>query len=258
MRRVIVRPLVLSLLALALAAPAAHADTLGDLYVPDYSAADGVTFGHAGKTRIPYLRFGPKAAKLWKTIGGRKATVGCGTVTPKGTGDGLVATTGFSSSEQKLPKRRTRVFLYGDADGAELCVIATKQSKREGACLPMSAPNDKLCIRVLVAMTDSGRAFVDAKKRGLELLVVPMLQAFATGEDGARTRKFLDRYVVALPDPDAAPPAGKVGYWTEGDDAVWSSLLADGKRAFVSMRGGVYSTNLEDLMGPREDAFSIF
>jgi hypothetical protein len=30
------------------------------------------------------------------------------------------------------------------------------------------------------------------------------------------------------------------------------------ERAFMSMRAGVYSTNLEDPMGPSEDAFSIF
>ncbi|WP_028064821.1 hypothetical protein [Solirubrobacter soli] len=250
----LIRTLILALVSLGLAAPAAHAETLGDLYVPDYDAADGVTVGHAGD--IPYLHFGPKAAKLWKTIGGRKATVGCGTVTVKDLGDGF-GTTGFGSSEIKLPARRTRVFLY-DGGSGELCVIATKRSKRESQCLPMSAPDDKLCIRVVVAMTDSGRAYIDAKKRAIELFVAPTLQSFATGEDGAKVRKFLDRYVVTLPDPDAAPPAGKIGAWTQGEDAVYSSLLADGKRAFWSMRGGVYSTNLADLMGPREDAFSIF
>jgi hypothetical protein len=255
---VLIRPLILSLLALALAAPAAHAATLGDLYVPDYDAADGVTVGHSGDTRIPYLHFGPKAARLWKTIGGRKATVGCGTVTVKEIGDGF-GSTGFGSSEVKLPKRRTRVFLYDDSADAELCVIATRRSKREaGTCLPMSAPDDKLCIRVIVPMSDSGRAYIDAKKRAVELVVVPTLQSFATGADGAKTRAFLDRYAVALPDPDAAPPVGKIGYWTQGEDTVYASLLADGTRAFLSMRGGVYSTNLEDLMGPRESAFSIF
>jgi hypothetical protein len=151
------------------------------------------------------------------------------------------------------------VFLYDSSGGApELCIIATKRTKADRQCLPMSAPDDKSCIRVIVALTDSGRAFIDAKKRAIELTVLPMFQSFDTPENHDRLQKFLDLFAVALPDPDAAPPAGKVGFWKSGEDTVYSSLLADGKRAFVSMRAGVYSTNLEDLMGPGEDAFSIF
>jgi hypothetical protein len=165
----------------------------------------------SGSDHISYIHFGPKAAKLYKTIAGRRATVGCGTVTPEPVDD-VLATTGFGSSQVTLAKHRTRVFLLDGSGRPELCIIATRRTKADYQCFPMSAPDDKHCIRV----------------------------------------------IVALPDPDAAPPAGKVGYWTQGEDAVYSSLLADGKRAFLSMRGGVYSTNLEDLMGPREDAFSIF
>src|SRR5690349_18496440 len=133
------RPLLLALLALAFAAPTAHAETFGDLFVPDYGAADGVTVGHGGETRIPFLHFGPKAAKVYKTIGGHSAVVGCGTVTVEDMGDGL-GTTGFGYSERKLPKRRTRVFLYDSADGAELCVIATRKTKHDVQCLPMRPP----------------------------------------------------------------------------------------------------------------------
>jgi hypothetical protein len=257
MRAMFARPFLLALLALACSAPAAGASTLGDLFVPDYDAADGVTV-RVGSDRISYMHFGPKAAKLWSTIGGRRATVACGRVTPEDLGDGL-STTSSGSSRVTLPKRRTRVFLLDSSGDAELCLIATNRRKNEGAgCIPLSAPDDNTCIRVLVALTDSGRAFVDAKKRAIELVTVPAYQSLENGDDSGRLKAFLEPYVIALPDPDAAPPAGKVGYWTQGEDAVYSSLLADGKRAFVSMRGGVYSTNVEDLMGPNEDAFTIF
>jgi hypothetical protein len=212
----------------------------------------------SGSDDIDYIHFGPKAAKLYKTIAGRRATVGCGTVTPKPL-DGPLATTGFGSSTVTLAKHRTRVFLLDSSGGApELCVIATKRTSKDIQCYPLSAPDDKLCIRVIVALTDSGRVFIDAKKRAIELTVLPMYQSFDSPENHARLQEFLDLFAVALPDPDAAPPAGKVGYWKQGEDAVYASLLADGTRAFVSMRAGVYSTNLEDLMGPGEDAFSIF
>lgn len=250
------RSFLFAVLALAFAAPTAGAETLGDLFFPDYDATDGVTV-RANSPGHEYIHFGAKAAKLYRTIGGKRATVGCGSVTPEKVDD-VLSTTGFGSSSMTLPKARHAIVLWDSSGTPELCIVATKRTKQDIQCFPISAPDDKSCIRVIVALTDSGRAYLDRKKRAIELFAVPTYQALAKGEGGARAKAFVDAYVVTLPDPDAAPPAGKVGYWTQGGDAVYSSLLADGTRAFLSMRAGVYSTNLEDLMGPSEDAFTIF
>jgi hypothetical protein len=74
----------------------------------------------------------------------------------------------------------------------------------------------------------------------------------------AKGRKFYDQYIVELPAPDASPPAGKVGYWTQGEDLVVADLLADGTRNFVSRQSGVYSTNVPKLMGGNDNAFTVF
>jgi hypothetical protein len=251
------RSFCLALLALACAAPAAHADTLGDNYVPDYDAADGVTIGHSGETRIPYIHFGAKAAKLYRTIAGKRVTVGCGTVTPE-PAEGPLSSTGFGSTGVTLSKKRTRLSLMRASEDSELCVIASKRTKSDRTCLPLSASDEKQCARVIVAMTDSGRAYLDEKKRAIELLVVPTIQALATGKDAEKVNRVLAPYVVSLPDPDAAPPVGKVGYWTQGADAVYAAMLANGTRVFYGLRGGVFSTNLKAFMGPNDDAFSIF
>jgi hypothetical protein len=249
------RSLLFALLALAFAAPSAGAATLGDLFVPDYDASDGVTVRTTSHHR-EFIHFGPEAAQLYRTIAGKRAMVGCGEVTPRKLDD-VFFTTGFASSTVTLSRKRAGVSLMDSSGTPELCMIATKLASG-GPCLPLSSPDEKWCARVIVAVSDSGRAFLDRKKRAIELFTVPTYEELAKDENGARLKPLLDRYVVALPDPDAAPPAGKVGYWTQGEDIVCSSLLADGKRAFLSMRAGVYSTNLDDLMGPPEDAFTIF
>jgi hypothetical protein len=212
----------LALLALACAVPAAHADTLGDAYVPDYDAADGVTVAHSGKPAMSYLRFGSKASRLWKTIAGRRVEVGCQVVDPNDLRDGL-STAGYSTTSVKLPKRRSRVWLYDAARDPGLCAIASKRTKADRTCLPLSTADEKLCVRVAVATTDAARAHLDELKRAIELLVVPTIQSFAGGKD-----------------------------------AVYAAMLANGTRAFYSTRGGVFSTNLKEFIGPNDDAFTVF
>src|SRR5689334_17474190 len=78
MPRVLIRPLVLGLLSLALAAPAADA-AIGDAYIPDSQTLPGVSLVTKPDGRRG-VHFGPKAAKLFKTVAGRRATMACGTL----------------------------------------------------------------------------------------------------------------------------------------------------------------------------------
>src|SRR4051812_1228471 len=61
MARMFMRAFLLSVLALAVCAPSASA-TFADQVMPVYDAADGVT------ARGTYLRFGPRAAKLYRRL----------------------------------------------------------------------------------------------------------------------------------------------------------------------------------------------
>ena len=68
------RSLVLALLALALAAPAAGAEVTDKL--PVLGAGDGVRV--TLEARGAELRLGPKAAKLYRGLSGRRAVLVCG------------------------------------------------------------------------------------------------------------------------------------------------------------------------------------
>lgn len=245
------RALCLTLLASACFAPAANA-SVGDALLPIYDAADDVHVRSGGDL----VRFGPKAAKLYKTFAGRTAYVGCGEVADD---DGTLRTNGFMANPSyKIPKRRGTVRMWTQGD---YCTIATKQGKQGGRCFP--SEDRKRCVRVIVAVTDRGRAFLDQRARTIELGVTSVAVSLAGDPSfklpGAtlleRVQAQLGPDVVELATPDDTPPAGKVGYWTDGKSGFAAVvLLADGTRRFVRIQDGVYSTNDMALNGLDNDA----
>ena len=50
--------------------------------------------------------------------------------------------------------------------------------------------------------------------------------------------------IVALDRPDASPPHGKVGYWTDGVRVVVAGVSAAGRRRFVEAERDVIRTNV--------------
>lgn len=249
------RALCLTLLASACFAPAANA-SVGDLLMPVYDAADDVHVRSGGAV----VRFGPKAAKLYKTFAGKTASVGCGEVADD---DGSLSSVGFASNPSyKIPKRRGSVRMWTQGD---YCTIATKQEKRDRRCF--SSEDRKRCIRVIVAVTDRGRAFLDQRARTIELGVTTVAVSFAADPSLKvpgdtlleRVRAQLGPDVVELATPDDTPPAGKVGYWTDGKTGIAAVvLLADGTRRFVRVQDGVYSTNDMALNGlDNDDAYTL-
>src|SRR5690349_19749750 len=96
MARMFMRAFALSVLALALLVPSASAGPL-DKFVPVYDAAHGVTVTRAHGKIV--FRFGPKAAKLYRGLAGKKAIVGCGhPVKDDGSYEGGGDSSGFSYS----------------------------------------------------------------------------------------------------------------------------------------------------------------
>jgi hypothetical protein len=232
--------LLMVLAGFAVTAPTAQA-AVADRWVPIVDASDDVHVGQAkGET---YLRFGPKAAKLYRTLAGRSYTSGCMAEQPGGQG-------GSGASDGRLPRKRTRVFIAG-LPGADVCFIASPIRASDDRCLfasmPELVPGERLqCLRVIIALSDQGRAYVDAYARMMEIATIFF------DEDPlsfAELQEDLGADVVALPTPDAAPPAGKVGHFDDGHTRVISALLADGTRKFARMDGDVYSSNVPALYG---------
>jgi hypothetical protein len=247
------RALCLTLLASAAFAPAANA-SVADLIIPIYDAADDVHVRAGGDS----LRFGPKAAKLYKTFAGKRAYVGCGKVYDD---DGALRSQGFMAHPNyRIANRRGVVPMWTSGD---YCAIATKRTKQDRRCYP--GESDQQCVRAIVATTDRGRAFLDQRSRTIELSLTMTAVGFAADPSSTfpgatrleRVQAQLGPDVVELATPDDAPPAGKVGYWTDEKTGITAvALLADGTRKYVRIQDGVYSTN--DLLLNGLDNEEIF
>ena len=253
------RSLFAILLALVFASPANAA--VADRILPFYDAADGVRVVRSS-TGEALIRFDRKAAKIFKSVAGKRAEVGCGTVTAEPLGDGPLSTTGFMTNPDfKLPKRRGTVRMWTGDQDTEICAISTKRVKNDPHCFAPDSTS-KLCVRVAVAVKPSGVAYLDARARSIELALASTYLGLALDPSWKvpgnttleRMRTLLGPDVVELATPDGSPPAGTVGYWTDGvKNFALVALLADGSRRFVRIQDGVYSTNDENLHGLNND-----
>jgi hypothetical protein len=199
------------------------------------------------------IRFAPKAAKLYRTIGGRRAQVGCGTVTGKPVGQGFY-TTGYLSGDFTIPQRRQTLHTMTDDNDAELCAVASKRVKSDRSCLPLSQ-SSKPCTRLVVAVTDSDRAYLERRAHTIALGLT-VLAAEVTPvklPPLGKARAALGDDVVGLESPHASPPAGKVGYFNVGTTIAAVTLLPDGTRLFVRWDDTVFSTNVPEFYGLAND-----
>ena len=78
------------------------------------------------------------------------------------------------------------------------------------ACLRLDRVT-KECARVIVALTDSGRAYLDQKARTLELAILPIASQMLPEQFGptplARLQAAYGPDIVALSGPDGTPRA---------------------------------------------------
>jgi hypothetical protein len=249
MARMPMRAFFLCVAVLALAAPGASA-AIADRFVPDYHAASGVTAVHGARGTV--IRFGPKAAKLYRGLAGKKAVVGCGQpvkdngITESsgyadtgGRSESFTSRAGMTWIDVRLPRKRGRVTV--SVGKADVCFIATDEtrSRADDFCLPPS-PGVELCTRVVVALNDQGLTDIDEHSRALELDLV-------FGVPLADIREEFGSDAVALDGPDASPPAGKVGVFRDGQTTVAAALLRDGRRYFIRQDADLFSTNVPAL-----------
>ncbi|MDA0161038.1 hypothetical protein OM076_12235 [Solirubrobacter ginsenosidimutans] len=234
------RALTLALLALAFAAPAAHADWPD--YLPVYGANDGIRLTQKG------IAFGPKADKLYRTLGGHRALALCGAFTDRLAPD-------YTAGNQlgTLPRKRGTIRV--DTGGyPDVCAIATRRINLDDSfCRSMRSELEDWCARVIVAVTPRGRAYVDRLHRAVELVGADD-QISSLPPDWAPTpvellQGAVEAKVVALDGPDASPPAGTIGLYGDGANHTVAALLRDGTRVFLRREGDVITTNLPELFG---------
>lgn len=277
MPRVPFRFLLLSLLVFTVATSAAEA-SIADEVLPFKDGTDGLE-AVMGK-RTPVLRFGPRAAKLYRGLAGRKVSVGCGRPgidNSTENADGSVTTWGgssfdpntglheldgggYASTDMRLPRSGARVKLPFTGDPYDVCFIATPARRSDRECLDPSFLDGKTtCVRVLVALTEAGRAQVDYRARMIDLDAIVDYVGWA--KDPAKRLVEVTRTagldVVALEQPDAAPAPGTTGVYLNGATRVVAVTLRDGTRKFVRWDGDVYSTNVPEFAGTSQESVRL-
>ena len=183
MAHMLLRPALLCFVLLAFAVPNASA-SFANRFLPVRDVADCVTVATSGgKTSAPkaVIRFGPKAATLYRGLAGRKALVGCGGPAVKDDGTTsvmggsdiptLIGRGGYQWTEQTLPRKRSRITTVFTR-AADVCFVATPERKADDLCLPVHAGDDDHCVRVIVAVTEKGRFGIEERARALALDMV--------------------------------------------------------------------------------------
>ena len=171
------------------------------------------------------FRFSKRAAKVYRRIAGRRVTVTCSRVT-KSSGN-LVVDEGVSSV---IGPRAKAVASAGSraapTSAPSACGGASGSPSRRSP--PTGGPTSTSC---------------SPRPRW-----TPRSSLAGKGTDAPPpTALVVQRgrgLIVALDGPDASPPAGKLGYWTDGVRSVSAVLTAAGRRLFIDLERDVFRTNV--------------
>jgi hypothetical protein len=187
----------------------------------------GVTAAHGAHGIV--IKFGKRAAKTYRRIAGRRIKVSCERVSRNADGYGYSVDGGIEMTV-RAPRKRGRIRTF-DRSRADICTVRLPKAGDEViAATPLAA---------------RGRAFLDEFSTAVLVEGVPELGI----HDGklAPAADLVARghgFIVALDGPDASPPHGKVGYWTDGVRVVAAAVSGAGRRLFVEVERDVFRTNV--------------
>ena len=193
--------------------------------------------------------FTQRAERLYRRVRGRRVSVYCFERS-------LPDENGFYSvnsggSTFRMPKRSRRLWTGDLTRGIDYCRVRLEPRGRGRRPARGRSPV------VAIPLTQRGAVYLDeqSKARSLQSL---LLVASLIDRDGfptaAEIQDFVERNgrgnvpsgLVALPSPDATPPAGKLGYYSDGGQrAAAVTLSASRRRLFIEYQPeGVLRTNV--------------
>jgi hypothetical protein len=190
---------------------------------------------HGGEVE---LTFTSRAAARYRRIAGRRVDAGCTTILETGpAGDA----TDETDVGQVLVAPRMRRSFSADIGGGhfDFCTVKLDESKPSSAVEIAS-----------VAVSRHGAIYLSERHTARDVLYalfLVSLHASRTPPSAARIERLSRGYVVPLSGPTARPPAGRVGYWTDGRaETHVAELTFDGTVFFFdsSLGTGVVTTNL--------------
>jgi hypothetical protein len=168
------------------------------------------------------------AAKLARFWVGKRLDTTCEKVSH-------VNTFGVSAESVAMTRFTGTVVRLGSTAGKDYCVVDHPTPDQQGE--PVA----------IVALTPAGKAWIQELQ--LSLVVISAGPEY-DGQGPVPTADAVVRsnpkVYVALPTPDAVPPAGKIGYWSDGvQHDVVAMTAPSGRRLFLeSEADGVIRTNI--------------
>jgi hypothetical protein len=215
--------------------------------------ADGVRVVRSPERGIVVI-FTADAAKLYKRIAGKKVIVSCTTLLDDGRNIG--------SQAMRAPRRRGRLVTGDLTRGIDFCRVwlAPRKGRLRGHPVRLGRT-----LIVSVPLTQEGAVFVDEEAKAFEMLQLGVVAGFVqerlklpgypTYEQLVGEIPRLGRAAVKLAAPSDTPPAGKVGYYSDGVEHLATvTLSASGRRLFIETAADdVFSTNvLEYIVNERD------
>ena len=184
--------------------------------------------------------FTQRAERLRRKVAGKPVSVLCTEFVPGATHGGGVT--------QRAPRRGRRIETGDLTRGMDYCRVwlAARRRGRERISRELL---------VSVPLTQKGAVFLDEEATARMIAAVLTLGAFIA-EDRNRTgyatpAELLEalapgrRPVIALAAPSDTPPAGVVGYYSDGGGhAATVGLSTQGRRLFLEVNGDVLQTNI--------------
>jgi hypothetical protein len=206
--------------------------------------------------------FTQRAAKLYERIAGRIVRVECAGPADEplraGTGgDRVLRGQGGGGLAMRAPTRGRRLATGDRTRGMDYCRVwlAARTVRRDGR-------RQRIGPRLIVSvpLTQTGAVFLDEQSKALRLFRVLVGASLVVEQrhlTGWPTYAVLRAWgfrnagqrLVRLASPTDTPPAGAIGYYSDGNDHVAVAILSgSGRRLFIEYAGDVVSTNVTEYV----------
>jgi hypothetical protein len=236
---------VVTALLLALAAPSA-ATAQGPLPL---SATDGVRLVRERGALV--VVFAKRAERLWRRVAGRRVDVHCTQLFEDGTGSG--------NNVVRAPKRGRRIRTGDGSRGWDYCRLwlEARTVRRDGR-------SRRVPRRLITSLplTQQGTVFLDNQYNAFLLSILLMASELIAEDRGREGFLMPDELMqlanpkpgepalAVLPSPSDTPPAGAIGYYSDGAKHAAAVIVsAAGKRLFFEVNGDAVHTNVLRYLG---------
>jgi hypothetical protein len=193
--------------------------------------------------------FTPDAAKLYKRIAGKKVLVSCSRI--------LEEATQTNENALVAPRGRGKLVTGDRSRGYDYCRLWLAPRKITIRGKSQRVPRQLI---VSVPLTQQGAVFLDEEMKTFAMLGVAVVAGIVEEREKLPGHPTYDqlvgkypkiaRRVVGLAAPGDTPPAGKIGYYSDGAQHIALVVLsASGRRLFIEEAADdVLSTNVADYL----------